>query len=92
LEFPSQFNTEGLSALFNHPCPFDGVIEVSGSNKAMQMSLDSLKTGGLAIWLGATFPQDDVCISAEKLVRKLLSIRGLHNYNIQDFIYAVRIY
>lgn len=85
----SQFNAEGLSALLHHPCPFDSVIEVSGSNKAMQMSLDSLKIGGTAVWLGATFPQEDVCISAEKMVRKLLTIRGLHNYNIQDFIYAV---
>jgi len=35
------------------------------------------------------FPQSAVQINAEYIIRNLLTIKGLHNYNNDDFINAV---
>ena len=67
----------------------DVIIELSGAPNAMETTLKRLKIGGTAIWVGATFPQRDLNINAEFMIRNLLSIRGLHNYNQQDLIEAV---
>lgn len=74
---------------FGQANPVDVVIEVSGMPEAIEQTFDLLGTGGTAVWVGATFPQRNVGVNAEKIVRKLLTIKGLHNYNTQDFITAV---
>ena len=56
----------------------------------VEQSLDVLRIGGTAVWVGAVFPDRNISLSAEKIVRNLLNIKGLHNYNIQDFIHAVQ--
>lgn len=66
----------------------DIVIECSGVNRAMTETLNALSIGGTAVWVGAVFPQPALSITAEQIVRRLLTIRGLHNYNEQDFLYA----
>ncbi|MEY3053379.1 MAG: hypothetical protein RLY31_3164 [Bacteroidota bacterium] len=68
---------------------FDLVLEFSGAPDAMAASLERLSIGGAAVWVGATFPTDPVRIDPERLVRRLLTIRGLHNYNREDFAQAV---
>jgi alcohol dehydrogenase len=55
----------------------------------MQASLDLLGIGGTAVWVGATYPQPPLQLNAEQVVRRLLTIRGLHNYNAQDLLAAV---
>jgi putative phosphonate catabolism associated alcohol dehydrogenase len=67
----------------------DAVIEISGVGKAMEYTMGLLGIGGVAVWVGAVFPQKDIAINAEKIIRNLWTIRGLHNYNTQDFITAV---
>ena len=69
---------------------FDLVMETSGSMEAMKNSLDWLRIGGTAVWVGAVFPQGNLGIDPEQIVRKVLSIKGLHNYNEQDFLAAVK--
>jgi len=66
----------------------DIVFDMTGSPEAMKMGIDSLAVGGCAIWIGAVFPAAPVQIDAQKVVRKLLQIRGLHNYNYEDFVKA----
>jgi putative phosphonate catabolism associated alcohol dehydrogenase len=68
---------------------FDVVIEVSGAATAMERTLDMLDIGGVAVWIGATYPARRTEISAEQVVRNLITIRGLHNYNTDDFRTAV---
>ncbi len=68
----------------------DLVLESSGQPKAMEQTLHALATGGQAIWLGAVFPQRQVQVSAEQLIRRLHRIQGLHNYNKRDFREAVQ--
>lgn len=66
----------------------DVVFDMSGSVDAMQTGLDCLAVGGVAVWIGAVFPTPGITIDPEKIIRRLLSIRGLHNYNYADFEYA----
>lgn len=68
--------------------PFDVVLELSGAASAMENTLKSLIIGGSAIWVGGTFPQRNLNIDSEYLIRNLLKIKGLHNYNENDFVKA----
>ncbi len=82
---------EGLPPGEGLPLPWpeaDIVFDMSGNPQAMKMGIDSLAVGGCAIWIGAVFPAKPVEIDAQKVVRKLLQIRGLHNYNYEDFVNA----
>jgi alcohol dehydrogenase len=67
----------------------DIVLEFSGAISAMESSIHLLHIGGAAIWIGAVFAQPAVQINAEYLIRNLITIKGLHNYNNEDFINAV---
>jgi len=67
----------------------DVVLEFSGIPEAMQSTLELLDVGGTAVWIGATFPQPDIAINGEKMIRRVLTIRGLHNYNQSDLVAAV---
>jgi alcohol dehydrogenase len=51
--------------------------------------MEILSIGGIAVWIGSTFPQRDIKVNAEKLVRNLHTIKGLHNYTNHDLINAV---
>ena len=78
-----------LTDTFGSDRPFDLVLELSGAPTAMEHTLDYLKTGGVAVWVGATFPLRDIRVNAEQVIRRLLTIKGLHNYNQSDFLRAV---
>jgi putative phosphonate catabolism associated alcohol dehydrogenase len=67
----------------------DVVIETSGVPWAMEKTLELLAVGGIAVWVGAVSPDRPVSLPAERIVRNLISIRGLHNYNSEDFRTAV---
>lgn len=66
----------------------DIVFDMTGNPQAMKMGVDSLTIGGCAVWIGAVYPAPPVQVDAQMIVRKLLQIRGLHNYNYQDFVNA----
>ena len=92
LEMATKFGaTQVVKA--THMDPFgrkaDRVIELSGAASAMESSLDSLKVGGISVWVGGTFPQKPLNISSEAVIRNLITIKGLHNYNTSDFLHAV---
>lgn len=69
--------------------PYDIALDFSGVPDAMESTLELLRIGGIAVWVGATYPQRDLRLNAEVIVRNLYTIRGLHNYNETDFIAAV---
>jgi len=77
----------GSSAL---PQSIDIAFDMSGSVEAMENSLASLAIGGTAIWIGAVFKTRKLQLDPESIIRKLISIKGLHNYNYDDFISAVK--
>lgn len=67
----------------------DVVFDMSGSPDAMESSLNMLAVGGKAIWVGAVFNTRKVKIDPENVIRNLITIKGLHNYNFEDFVYAL---
>ncbi len=68
---------------------FDLVIDTTGVTAAMEQSLEHLGIGGTAVWVGAVFPSSKVAIDPERIIRHLISIKGLHKYNESDFKEAV---
>lgn len=67
----------------------DVVFDMSGSTDAMELGLQHLAIGGTAVWIGAVFKTRPLRIMPEAIIRNLLTIRGLHNYNYADFEYAL---
>jgi putative phosphonate catabolism associated alcohol dehydrogenase len=67
----------------------DLAIDVSGAPAAMEIGIELLRIGGRYVWVGAVFPARPLAVSAETIVRKLLSIQGVHNYAPQDLCAAL---
>jgi len=84
-----QTTKEKIKQQFGTENPFDVVLEFSGVDTAMENGISMLAIGGTAVLVGATHPGLDIRINPEKVIRNLLSIKGLHNYNADDFITAV---
>lgn len=80
---------EQINAKAGQDVKIDVVMEFSGLPTAMSSTLNLLDIGGIAVWIGATFPQTSFEVNGEMIVRRLLSIKGLHNYNEKDLITAV---
>jgi putative phosphonate catabolism associated alcohol dehydrogenase len=75
-----------------HKFPRNGVdlvFDMSGSPSAMEAGLDMLAIGGTAVWVGAVFNTRRLHVDAEKIIRRLLTIKGLHNYNYEDLVSAL---
>lgn len=71
------------------PDGLDAVIEASGRNGAFTAASEGLRIGGRMILLGAVAPAPDVTLSLEAMVRRCLTIRGIHNYGPSDLVAAV---
>jgi putative phosphonate catabolism associated alcohol dehydrogenase len=67
----------------------DVVLEMSGAPAAIAAGIELLRLGGRAVWVGAVFPADVEDFSAERVVRKHLSIHGVHNYLPADLAAAL---
>lgn len=67
----------------------DIVFDMSGAPTAMEAGIEALGVGGVAVWVGAVFKNRKIEIDAEQIIRRLITIRGLHNYNYDDFANAV---
>ena len=59
-------------------------FEASGAPGAVKSSIAMLGMGGVAVLVGSVSPSPDVGIDPEAVVRKLLKIVGVHNYQTQD--------
>jgi len=67
----------------------DLAAELSGAPDAVEAGLDLLRIGGTYVLVGSVFPAPPVPLSAESVVRRLLSIHGVHNYTPQDLAAAL---
>jgi len=67
----------------------DIAIEVSGDPAAIERGLPLLRVGGCYVWAGAVFPDRPVSILAETVVRRLVTVRGVHNYVPEDLSTAI---
>lgn len=73
----------------NHGLGADIALEFSGSNAAFETGLKVLRTGGRFLLAGAVFPAGKVAIEPEQIIRRMLTIQGLHNYAGVDLDSAV---
>lgn len=59
---------------------FDVAVELSGAQPAVAAALDALDTGGRLVLAGSVSPGPAVAMDPERMVRSLLSVTGVHNY------------
>lgn len=67
----------------------DIVLEMSGARSAVIAAIDLARVGGTVILAGAVTPVDSIPLFPEQIVRRLLTIRGVHNYHPQDLATAL---
>ena len=68
----------------------DVVLELSGSADAAALSLDAARVGGPVVWVGAVSPVGAVPVDPQAVVRRCLTLVGVHNYAPPDLAAAVR--
>lgn len=67
----------------------DIVIEAGGAAAAVAMAVELTATGGSCIFAGTVSPVGTVPIDPERIVRRQIAIRGVHNYLPEDLAAAV---
>jgi threonine dehydrogenase-like Zn-dependent dehydrogenase len=67
----------------------DIIFELTGSPVAFENAFECVGIGGKIILLGSVFPSAPVGLQMEIVVRKLLSIEGVHNYAPEDLAQAL---
>lgn len=73
--------TEGLGV--------DIIFELTGAPVAFENAFECVGIGGKIILVGSVFPSTPVGLPMEIVVRKLLSIEGVHNYIPEDLAKAL---
>jgi putative phosphonate catabolism associated alcohol dehydrogenase len=68
----------------------DAVIECSGATPAVEAMLPLLRLGGRLVLVGSVFPSEGIPISPERIVRRNLTLVGVHNYRPADLLTAVQ--
>jgi alcohol dehydrogenase len=73
-------------------CPPDGadaVIEVCGIPEVIPQGLQMLRIGGRYVLAGLVNPEANVTIDANMLVKRWITMRGVHNYHPRHLIQAL---
>jgi alcohol dehydrogenase len=73
-------------------CPPDGadaVIEVCGVPDVIPQGLQMLRNGGRYVLAGLVNPDSDATIDANMLVKRWITMRGIHNYHPRHLIQAL---
>jgi len=65
-------------------------FEACGSRDAARVAVEVLDIGGRCLIAGLVTPGSVLDIDANKIVRKCLTIRGIHNYHPEDLREAIR--
>ncbi len=67
----------------------DMAFDFAGKPDAVLSSIHFVRIGGCAVLCGSVFPTESISLSPEMVVRRMLTIRGVHNYAAQDLVKAV---
>lgn len=71
------------------PAGADAVIEVCGVANAITLGLEVVRTGGTYVVAGLVSPGADVTIDANRIVRKMVCVKGVHNYHPRHLVEAL---
>jgi alcohol dehydrogenase len=64
----------------------DVVLELAGTAEAVRTALASVRVGGIIILAGTVSPTPGIDLDPESIVRRMLTIRGVHNYRGDDLL------
>lgn len=67
----------------------DVVLELAGAAESVQLGLAAARTGGTVVLAGTVLPTAPVVFNPEEVVRRMLTVRGVHNYAPHDLAAAV---
>ncbi|GAA5120202.1 zinc-binding dehydrogenase [Luteolibacter yonseiensis] len=67
----------------------DVTLEFSGSAAAVSGAIAATRTGGVSVIAGTTTPGGKIELDPNDLVRRMLTIRGLHNYRPENLVTAI---
>ncbi len=67
----------------------DLVLELAGAAQTVQAGLALVRIGGTLVLAGTVAPVGELRFDPEAVVRRLLTIRGVHNYHPQDLATAL---
>lgn len=87
-----QATPEELSAVVQQATGGQGVdvaLELTGAPQAFESALPLLAIGARYVLVGAVFPSRPVALPMEQVVRRWLTLLGVHNYAPQDLHAAV---
>jgi putative phosphonate catabolism associated alcohol dehydrogenase len=65
------------------------VCEVSGAPAAVRVAIETVGVGGVVVLAGSVSPGASIPLDPESIVRRLITIRGVHNYAAGDLQLAV---
>ena len=68
---------------------FDAVLELAGTASSTMSAIQLARIGGTVVLAGTTLPTPGVAFDPEKVVRRMLTIRGNHNYAAEDLAKAL---
>lgn len=89
--FPA--DTEELAAVVREATQGRGadlVLELAGLAATVQAALALVRTGGTLVLAGTVAPVGTIGLDPEHVVRRMLTIRGVHNYHPHDLATALR--
>jgi putative phosphonate catabolism associated alcohol dehydrogenase len=58
----------------------DAIFEVAGVKELIPQGVNLLRPGGEYILVGLVHPDSELMLTAEQIIRKCITIRGVHNY------------
>ena len=67
----------------------DVAIEVCGVPQAIPVGIDMLRVGGTYVLAGVVNPGAMVAVDANLVLRKMLTLRGVHNYHPRNLVEAL---
>lgn len=73
----------------DEPSLFDVVLELSGSPDAVEAACALGDVGAEIVLVGSVMPSRSIAVDPESIVRRWLSIHGVHNYAPEDLKTAV---
>lgn len=89
-ELARQFGATDAAASAHEVESCDVLLEFSGSSAALQVGLAALDGQGIAVLAGSVAPNGVIALDPEHVVRRQLSIFGVHNYEPRHLSAALR--
>ena len=72
------------------PGQVDAVFEVAGTSSVVAEGVEYLRPGGSYTFIGMVLPGTSLALTGETIIRKCLTIRGVHNYAPRHLEAALR--